>query len=833
MSAQSTVKLTPAEKRKITLAAKVERERQEQAQFVAKSKGGRKAKADANANAIWKSDQTGSRKRTSSTTQVPESGAKKARGSENTSDPKSEEEQGPEIPAAVKVKASGKKYAAPSIDVDSDGSEAETTKHPRIDLTNLPVYKAKPTASTKVKVAVSKGLQVFTHVKSAVKTGPGAKKTAPARIVAESASEAEAISSEEHSDEGNSGQSDNENFEDVSPNEAEFRTEVPHLVSKKSTVDPTDSVDESDKDIKMKDKHRVHNSDSDYESDMESIEIDKPRPKKAAKERQIQYDHESDDSISDAPKRVPSGNSDIDMPQANNKGHAVARSFHSRRSSVASWSSGQDLMVPDSEAETPADEDKELPVKKSRKAVAHDNDMALHEAIAKGLTAVPRHGHSRHSSTASMPALAPVSDSDSDDGKPAPKLNPVPKKSRKATRDEGDNDMALHEAIAKGLTTIPRRSHSRHSSTTSARDHRVPDSDAEDDAKPAPKPGPKKSRMVSAARQQKADLEKPEVRVPLPDPRTLSKGLKAQLERIAGASADADKRPESEWHISARILFPAPGKDIGLTDQSEELKAVLRGCIEFIKLSLLFEDSYPSIISRAGFARAYLIAAANRSASAHIKERLETDMNFAALLADIPLDRINILRGDMKRIATQETPGLYRIALLPAPAVKTLVNDLIQDHRYIFPVDPTTGRLKTELPFHHEAIISLLKKGVFTGQFKTKNLHLFASTSKKHPEDLELPDAMICLAATAVYGSLMEYRATGTQQKIPFTEGAYEDTYRNHMKTLGDTRAAAPVSLHKVLHSLFNLVTETTASTSNAAGSSAILINLVEVPESD
>lgn len=161
---------------------------------------------------------------------------------------------------------------------------------------------------------------------------------------------------------------------------------------------------------------------------------------------------------------------------------------------------------------------------------------------------------------------------------------------------------------------------------------------------------------MSAARQQQANLEvkcfpslrqiaeqcnsqKPEVRAPLPDPRKLSKGLQAQLKRVAESSVDAVSRPESDWHISARILFPAPGKkDIGLTEQGEELKAVLRGCIQFIKLSLLFEDSYPAILSRPGFARAYLIAAAGRPEAVHIKARLETDLSFGALLADIVRD---------------------------------------------------------------------------------------------------------------------------------------------------------------------------------------------------
>ncbi|KAJ7803600.1 hypothetical protein B0H14DRAFT_3776937 [Mycena olivaceomarginata] len=138
----------------------------------------------------------------------------------------------------------------------------------------------------------------------------------------------------------------------------------------------------------------------------------------------------------------------------------------------------------------------------------------------------------------------------------------------------------------------------------------------------------------------------------------------------------------------------------------------------------------------------------------------------------------------------------------------------------------------TEKPFHHPALKAIVKDGVFNRNFKAKNMHLFISTSKKHPTHLELPDAMVALAATALYAALLEYRTTGERQVIAFTEGAYEDTYRNHMKTLADTRDAAPVALHKVLHGLFNDVTDGKA-TAPEAGSSATLINLVEVPDSD
>ncbi|KAJ7707897.1 hypothetical protein B0H16DRAFT_1481529 [Mycena metata] len=393
-------------------------------------------------------------------------------------------------------------------------------------------------------------------------------------------------------------------------------------------------------------------------------------------------------------------------------------------------------------------------------------------------------------------------------------------------------DHGLDEAIADALVSIPLNLgyRSRRSSTASStsgwssgHDLRVPDSDAEgDDAIVLPV---KKPRKVSAARQKQADLEKPEIRAaPLPIKRE-------QPERTVG---EDPARAETTWHPSTCITYPAPGKkDILLNSQTEELQTVLRTGITNVKASLHFESAYPPILARAGFARTYFISAAEKHPEAtHILHRLRNDLNFAAILADILLDRINILRGDIKRGAVALTPGLFQFAGLSEAKSKELVEMLLKDHRYIFPVDPKTQSLQTEKPFLHPALSAVIKQGVFNRSFKATNMHLFTSTSKKHPKQFELPDAMVALGATAVYASLVEYRATGERQTIAFTEGAYEDTYQNHMKTLADTRAWAPIALHKVLHELYNQVIDG-KSTQPEAGSSATLINLVEVDESD
>ncbi|KAJ7891446.1 hypothetical protein B0H13DRAFT_1887217 [Mycena leptocephala] len=422
MSTPSTEpRLTPAQKRKRTIAANAEKERRDQAVFAAQSKaaGGRKAKVVAKDNAKSIA-----------------------------------EEAAPEVPVAAKVKGSGR------------------TKSVGVKV-------------NKLKAVVAKAV---TRVKSVGKAKPGkvaVTKAVPARVVADSASEAEAVTSDD-SDKAN--------------------TEVPRVIAKKFKAVRADSDKESDVDVAMEDERG--SAKEVCESDQESIELSISKPRTKSKNH-VNNEPGSDGTFSDAPARIVIDDSDIDMPQ--------------------------DLRVPDSDAE----------------------------------------------------------DGEDVDGN----ADPVLKRKVKAARPRRDSDMDLHEAIAKGLTAIPHSAPGHRSSTASRQDVYAVDSDADESVEEDnPAPAPKKARKVSAARHKQAERE-----VPSP---VLS-------------------------------MFPAPGKDIGLTGRTEELKAVLRGCIEFIKLSLLFEDAYPAIIARAGFARSYLISAAQARgpAAVHIKNRLETNLRQINILS--------------------------------------------------------------------------------------------------------------------------------------------------------------------------------------------------------
>ncbi|KAJ7673176.1 hypothetical protein DFH06DRAFT_57121 [Mycena polygramma] len=410
-----------------------------------------------------------------------------------------------------------------------------------------------------------------------------------------------------------------------------------------------------------------------------------------------------------------------------------------------------------------------------------------------------------------------------------------------------ESDREFHEQMAKATRYIessaPRGRSMSTGSWSSGYGLVVPDTDDEGladvtlndesgDEEPVGKP--KKPSKVSAARQQKADLERPHVR-----PATQIK-----TERAATA-ADPSARSESSYHESARFVNPPPGKDVRLNDQPDACKAVVRGAIVLLKSTVFFENSYMQILSRTGFGKGYLIQSATNLGddAAYIKARLVTDPKYFSVLADLLVERLNIIRGSVKKVAANIAPGLYMILGFTPEATQKLVEELLKDHRYIFSVDPQPSRIKTYEPFLHAAIIAVIKQGILTGTFKAQVEHLFASTNRSassfqmqwclfRPRRY-VPSLVSCSSSDhgiQVYATLVEFRTTDERQAINFTEAAYEDTYRNHMKTLADTRAYALRALRQILHRLYLETTET-KSVQPSAGSSATLINLVDMPD--
>ncbi|KAJ7937602.1 hypothetical protein B0H13DRAFT_2302418 [Mycena leptocephala] len=301
-----------------------------------------------------------------------------------------------------------------------------------------------------------------------------------------------------------------------------------------------------------------------------------------------------------------------------------------------------------------------------------------------------------------------------------------------------------------------------------------------------------------------------------------------------------------EWyHPSTRIVFPDLGKDIKLTDQTTEVRTVITDAIKVIKVRCILVDAYPVLRSKMGYAKTQMLKVARgKPEAAHIMQRLDSDPRFSRWLGNL-ICHISPCR-QAKKFAGIVVPGLYRFAHLEPASVKVLVEDLIENDKYIFPVIPITGQVNINSPYHHPAIIKLIKEGRFTGNFAARNAKYFTSSHPKKLDELEVLHLVPTLAATAVsssaiistflvhlqiYSALCEYQLTGTRQNIKFTENVYEDSYRHHQASLACSRNTAPTSTAWVMHAIYKDVTA--ANVKTILTSTSMLINLVEVPDSD
>ncbi|KAJ6459101.1 hypothetical protein C8R45DRAFT_942526 [Mycena sanguinolenta] len=200
---------------------------------------------------------------------------------------------------------------------------------------------------------------------------------------------------------------------------------------------------------------------------------------------------------------------------------------------------------------------------------------------------------------------------------------------------------------------------------------------------------------------EEAELECPQVR-PVAGSKTF------QGSKLTNAdTASTPTRPGSSWPVSVCIVYLGPGKGICLSNQSEETK---------------LPDSYPPIISRPDFGKGYMLASAEDIPKAiHIKEHL------------MLIDRVNILHGGIKKIAENMIPDFYKLTGITPAKAKETVEDPVKDHRYIFPTDPTTTRLKMELPFHHGCGTIRRSSRFSSVEFSPANARQETSTSSSPP----------------------------------------------------------------------------------------------------
>ncbi|KAJ3006005.1 hypothetical protein NUW54_g4094 [Trametes sanguinea] len=273
-----------------------------------------------------------------------------------------------------------------------------------------------------------------------------------------------------------------------------------------------------------------------------------------------------------------------------------------------------------------------------------------------------------------------------------------------------------------------------------------------------------------------------------------------------------DKHPAG---LTVDLVYPE-GKwnELPLGPQPPRVRKVAHLAIYKVSVCVLFENAFPEgSTAQSLYAGKALIESAAELEFHDVKLRLETDKQYSHDLGTIPSQRIATLRGPVKKTAA---PLISTVYGLNPSGCKEDVEWLLSGLQYIYPYHPSTKpntpvqkrRLATTQPYRNDAILEVLHCSFFDGQpsIAEKYKKEFKSTSAAQPDELELPIAMVALAATAVGSCLLDWlRAGGLRPKKAksFTADANSDIYAAHVAFLNSIKKDYPSKFHVLMHNLY------------------------------
>ncbi|KAJ7438608.1 hypothetical protein FB451DRAFT_1570207 [Mycena latifolia] len=379
-----------------------------------------------------------------------------------------------------------------------------------------------------------------------------------------------------------------------------------------------------------------------------------------------------------------------------------------------------------------------------------------------------------------------------------------------------DDDLLDFEPI-----DIPKVGHHRQSSSSS-RASMPPDTDLDNDVGATDTNGSEPElneddeepvvveprKKTTTAQQLKYDQEKPVIRA----------------SKVMHQPADAKPKetPESDWHHSARIVFPTTGGQLRLRDQKPLLGRVLKGSMDLLLYEISFKNGYETTVSRAGsISRLVRRVAKTTDDAEYIQRRAKKDPIFCSRLAPLIYTRGGNLRLALRRCTLSKIATHYELNKpgTTSSQIRAIIKQLMADQRYIFAyvllptprpnatadgdVASATGdtvtvtdpkavlkAFNTNLPFHAPAIVDMIHEVWWSGRKSIGFTHQkkLKFNREDRPTEVVLPDAMICLAGANVWAALQAWLTGRYVHPEEFSQGRLESTYNSLLTIMEEQR---------------------------------------------
>ncbi|KAG2745843.1 hypothetical protein P692DRAFT_20740528 [Suillus brevipes Sb2] len=258
---------------------------------------------------------------------------------------------------------------------------------------------------------------------------------------------------------------------------------------------------------------------------------------------------------------------------------------------------------------------------------------------------------------------------------------------------------------------------------------------------------------------------------------------------------------EEDWPPNSQIVYSNSGK-VNLTEQQSHVQDMLRASITRLHEYLIFENSYPDLEQRRKLTGDILLAATDeRPEFDAVKSRLTKDAKYVRALALVPEGRISYLRLNVRKAAEAHVASHYGLT----KGMDEKVAELLKNNVFIYPLN-SKGEPTRSKPFQAPAILDTLADAFFgddTGA-GVKFHDSLTSILEDHPDEVELPVAMVALAGAAVCSVIMRY--SSEKYDRDFNSDLYGGIYKTLVSTLNSIFKNSERKFHVLMHSLYMTV---------------------------
>ncbi|THU76370.1 hypothetical protein K435DRAFT_879301 [Dendrothele bispora CBS 962.96] len=319
-------------------------------------------------------------------------------------------------------------------------------------------------------------------------------------------------------------------------------------------------------------------------------------------------------------------------------------------------------------------------------------------------------------------------------------------------------------------------------------------------------------QVTSRGRDAKYEAERPRITPTSGSGTTLQQKRpvsKPESVESANVASNVDARdPNSGWDVSTHMVYPSGQRQISKRQQPQALQDVMDEAIVLNIGLFLFSNTFPQANEQLEMAVLSLNTACTNKKQPQILYRIERDKNYRKHLSNYVVGRAGHMRSQVKEAASSIVPGMYDIVRLSEERRTQVVKGLMDRLTYVFPLsdahDPSSWA--SNRPYHHPAIIAVLKKAFFDTSKAVGKRYLttYTSTSKKSSAP-ELPMPMVALTGVAIFASLKEW-STGTQIEAPFSGTEMSEEYENHLQLFKEKIIRADDSGREKYHTLMSFL---------------------------